>query len=103
MLKWTPKSVDDLILIREYIAKHFTVELAIETVDGLIDYVENILTSNPLAGSILETNPLFFKIAYRGNSIYYCENPKDKDLYVVYVRPRGTDFLEDRVNAIDVA
>ncbi len=103
MLNWTPKSVDDLSLIREQIAENFTVELAIEVVDGLIDYVENILNSNPLAGSILETNPLFFKISCKGNSIYYCENPKDKDLYVVYVRPRGTDFLEDRVNTIEVA
>lgn len=103
MLRWTPKSEEDLILIRKHIAENFTFDLAIETVDGLIDYVENTFTSNPLAGSILETNPLFFKLTYRGNSIFYCENPKDKNLYIVYIRPRGTNLSEDRIKNNEVA
>jgi len=98
MLKWTPKSEKDLDAIREHIAKNFSVDLAIQTVERLIDYVESTLDSNPLAGSILNSNPLFFKLVYKGNSIFYCENPKDRYLYVVYVRPRGTDQLEERLN-----
>lgn len=103
MLKWTPKSEEDLHIIREHIAKNFNFDLAIQTVENLIDYVEKTLTSNPLAGSILESNPLFFKLIYRGNSIFYCENPKDKHLYVVYVRPRGTDLAENIINKGEVA
>ena len=102
MLKWTPKSEDDLDQIREHIAKNFNVDLAIATVIELVDYVERTLCSNPLAGKILESNPLFSKLIYRGNSIFYCENPKDKDLYVVYVRPRGTNIQDDRINDEDV-
>ena len=98
MLKWTPKSEDDLEQIREHIAKNFSVDLAIKTVNDLIDHVERTLCSNPLAGKILESNPLFSKLVYKGNSIFYCENPMDKDLYVVYVRPRGTDLQSDRID-----
>jgi len=87
----------------EHIAKNFTVDLAIQTVENLIDYVECTLSSNPLAGSILESNLLFFKLTYKGNSIFYCENPKDKDLYIVYVRPRRTKLLEKRINKNEVA
>jgi plasmid stabilization system protein ParE len=98
MLKWTPKSEEDLDKIGEHIAKNFGVDLAVQIVEELIDFAETTLLSNPLAGSILESNPLFFKIIYKGNSIFYCENPKDKTLYVVYVRPRGTDLSKDRIN-----
>lgn len=103
MLKWTPKSEEDLDEISEHIAKNFSVDLATQTVVRLIDYVEATLVSNPLAGSILESNPLFFKLVCEGNSIFYCENPKDKNLYIVYVRPRGTDLLADRINNNEVA
>jgi plasmid stabilization system protein ParE len=103
MLKWTPKSEGDLNEIREYIAKNFNVDLAIKIVNNIVDYAESILSRNPLAGSVLESNPLFFKLSYEGNSIYYCENPKDKHLYVVYVQPRKTDFKQDRINQKDVA
>jgi len=103
MLKWTPKSEDDLNQIREHIAKNFSVDLAIQTVNDLVDYVERTLCSNPLAGKILESNPLFSKLVYKGNLIFYCENPKDKDLYVVYVRPRGTDLQGDRIDDEEVA
>ncbi|OFZ63977.1 MAG: hypothetical protein A2577_12815 [Bdellovibrionales bacterium RIFOXYD1_FULL_36_51] len=103
MLKWTPKSEIDLDQIREHIAIQFDVDLAIEIINNLIDHVETLLSSNPLAGHIVESNPLFSKLVFDGNSIYYCENPKDKHLYIVYVRARGTDFQDDRLNTQEVA
>lgn len=103
MLKWTLKAQKDLELILEHIAKNFDVDLAINTVNDLIDFVEKTLSANPLAGMVLESNLLFSKIIYEGNSIYYCENPKDKKIYVVYVQPRGTDFIKNRVSKVDVA
>jgi plasmid stabilization system protein ParE len=103
MLKWTPKSEGDLDQIREHIAKNFNVDLAIQTVNDLVEYVDRTLSSNPLAGKILESNPLFSKLVYKGNSIFYCENPRDRDLYVVYVRPRGSDIQTDRIDDEEVA
>jgi len=103
MLKWTPKSENDLDQIREHISKNFSVDLAIDTVIDLVEHVERTLYSNPLAGKILESNPLFSKLVYKGNSIFYCENPKDKNLYVVYVRPRGTDVQGGRLSDEEVA
>ena len=102
MVKWTPKSEEDLEGIIEHIAQNFNVDLAIQVISGLVDYVEATLTSNPLAGFILESNPLFFKLTYKGNSIFYCENPQDKKLYIVYVRARGTGLLTDRLNNKEV-
>lgn len=92
MVKWTAKSEDDLDQIREHIAHNFNVDLAITIVDEIIDEVEFILSKNPLAGTILESNPLFSKLVVQGNSIYNCENPKDHDLYIVYVQARNTDL-----------
>ena len=103
MLKWTPKSVSDLEEIREHIAKNFNVDLAIQTVNNLVDFVEITLTTNPLAGKILESNPLFSKLVFEGNSIFYCENPRDKNIYVVYVRPRGTNLSRGRISNDEVA
>ena len=103
MVKWTPKSEDDLDEISNHIAENFNVELAIQTVNSIIDYVENILTKNPLAGAILESNPFFFKLVHEGNSIFYCENPKDHDLYVVYVQPRGTLLKFPRISNQEIA
>ena len=103
MVKWTPKSEADLDEIREHIAKNFNVDLAIQTVNEIVDYVETILENNPLAGMILESNPFFSKLIYEGNSIFYCENPKDHCLYIVYVQPRGTRLLESkRLNKKDL-
>ncbi len=75
MVKWTSKSKEDLDQIREHIAHNLNVDLAISTLDEIIDEVMIILFKNPLAGSILEANPLFSKLVVQGNSIYYCENP----------------------------
>lgn len=97
MVKWTPKSEEDLDQIREHIAKNFNVDLAIETVNEIIDQVESILSKNPLAGALLESNPLFSKLIVQGNSVYYCENPKDHDLYIVYVQARSTDLQGQRL------
>ena len=97
MVKWTPKSEEDLDHIREHIANNFNVELAIETVNEIIDQVEFILSKNPLAGALLESNPLFSKLVVQGNSVYYCENPKDHDLYIVYVHARNTDMKDQRL------
>ncbi len=80
MVKWAPKSEEDLDQIREHIAKNFNVDLAIETVNEIIDQVESVLSKNSLAGLILESNPLFSKLVVQGNSVCYCENPKDHDL-----------------------
>lgn len=88
MVKWTKKSEDDLDIIGEHIAENFNVELAIET----------ILGSNPLAGTILEVNPLFSKLVFEGNSIFYCENPKDRHLYIVYIQPRRAKLKTRRLN-----
>ncbi len=103
MVKWTPKSEEDLDQIREHIAKNFNVDLAIKTTIEIIDYVETILSANPLAGAILESNPLFSKLIYESNSIFYCENPLDHHLYIVYVQPRGTKFKFERLNDQDIA
>ena len=62
MVKWTPKSEDDLEEMAEYIAKNFNVDLAIQVTTELVDHVESLLSQNPLAGSILESNPLFSKL-----------------------------------------
>jgi plasmid stabilization system protein ParE len=97
MVKWTPKSEDDLDQIREHVAHNFNVDLAITIVDEIIDEVEFILSKNPLAGTLLESNPLFSKLVVQGNSIYYCENPKDHDLYIVYVQARNTDLQNQRL------
>lgn len=98
MVKWTPKSESDLDEIREYIAENFNLDLAIQIVDDLVDHTDNLLTYNPLSGSILYSNPLFSKIIFEGNSIFYCENPKDKNVYIIYVQPRGTNFKDERLN-----
>jgi plasmid stabilization system protein ParE len=103
MVKWTPKSEQDLGEILEHISLNFTVDLAITTIGEIIDHVEATLTKNPLAGSILESNPLFYKLIYKGNTIYYCENPKDKNIYIVYVQPRKTDIRLDRITDSEVA
>ncbi len=103
MVKWTPKSEDDLDLIREHIAKNFNVDLAINQVNELIDQVESVLMANPLAGMILESNPLFSKLVIEGNSIYYCENPKDRNLYIVYVQGRGTKMSSRRLTDKEIA
>lgn len=103
MVKWTPKSEDDLDQIREHIAHNFNVDLAITIVDEIIDEVDFILSKNPLAGTILESNPLFSKLVVQGNSIYYCENPKDHDLYIVYVQARNTDLQNQRLTDEGIA
>jgi len=103
MVKWTPKSEEDLDRIREHIADNFNVDLAISTIDEIIDEVEFILSKNPLAGTILESNPLFSKLVVQGNSIYYCENPKDHDLYIVYVQARNTDLQNQRLTDEEIA
>jgi len=103
MVRWTPKSEKDLEEIMEHIANHFNIDLAIETIDEIIDQVEAILSKNPLAGSILKTNPLFSKLVIKGNSVFYCENPKDRHLYVVYVRARKTDFKSQRLSNEEIA
>lgn len=103
MIKWTPKSQEDLELIMEHIAKNFGIDLAVTTVFGMVDYIETTLSKNPLMGTLLESNPLFSKIVYEGNSVFYCENPKDKNIYIVYVRPRGTRIDYNRINNEEIA
>lgn len=103
MVKWTPKSEDDLDQIPEHVAHNFNVDLAITIVDEIIDEVDFILSKNPLAGTILESNPLFSKLVVQGNSIYYCENPKDHDLYIVYVQARNTDLQNQRLTDEGIA
>jgi plasmid stabilization system protein ParE len=103
MVKWTPKLEEDLDQIREQIASNFNVNLAINFVNEIIDDVEIILSSNPLAGAILKPNPLFSKLVVQGNSVYYCENPRDRDLYVAYVQGRNTNFKSQRLSDKEIA
>jgi plasmid stabilization system protein ParE len=103
MVKWTPKSEIDLNEMREYIAENFNVDLAIKIVNDLIDTIETMLTDNPLIGKILYSNPLFSSITFKGNSVFYCENPKDKNIYIIYVQPRGTNFSKERLGSIDLS
>lgn len=103
MVKWTPKSEDDLSLIQEHIFKNFNPDLAIKVVLNITNYTNNILSKNPLAGTLVESNPFFSKLVYEGNSIYYCHNPRDNHLYVVYIRARGQAFDESRLSNDEVA
>jgi len=97
MVKWTPKAESDLDAIREYIAENFNLDLAIKIGNQIIDFTEDTLDANPLAGYLLESNPLFSRLVFKGNSIYYCENPSDRSIYIVYVQPRHTEYTEDRL------
>jgi len=97
MVKWTPKSEQALNHIREHIAKNHGVALAIEIVNELVDKVESMLLANALCGSLVESSLLFSKITILENTVYYCENPKDKDIYIIYVRARKTDFDMERL------
>ena len=103
MVKWTPKSENDLEEILVHIANNFTPDLALTTVEEIINFTELTLTTNPLAGAIFESNPLFYKLNHKGNTIFFCENPKDKNLYIVYIQPRKTDLKLDRLNQNEVA
>lgn len=100
MIKWTPKVEDDLSLILEHIAENFSADLVISTINKLAITLETLLSKNPLAGSLLAENPFFSKVIVEGNSIYYCENPKDKHLYIVYIRPRNMDLEINRLKRL---
>lgn len=102
MLKWTPKAIEDLELIIDHISSNFSSELAFKTIDELVQYVERTIGSNPLVGHLLESNPLFSKLVCEGNSIYYCENPIDRNYYIVYVQPRGTNLKKMRLKTDEV-
>jgi len=97
IVKWTTQSEQDLDELREYIAGNFNVDLAIQTANELINTVEKMLIDNPLCGQLLESNPLFSKLIYKGNVIYYCENPKDKSIYMIYLHARKKR-IEKRTN-----
>lgn len=99
MLKWTPKAEDDLLQIQNHIAANFNDQTALSTILAIIDYCESTLNNNPLAGKILASNPLFSVIIFEGNSIYYCENPQDKNLYIVYVQARHTKTDHNRIKS----
>lgn len=103
MVKWTPKSQNDLEEMMVHISENFNLDLATEIIYGLVDYTESILSENPLAGKLLESNPLFSKLIYKGNTIYYCENPNERCLYVVYVQVRKMKLKPDRLNQDEVA
>lgn len=103
MVKWTPKSETDLEEIAEHISENFNSNLAVEIIYKIIDFVEITLSKNPLAGSIFEENLLFSKLVFEGNSIFYCENPIDKNLYIVYVQGRNTRFRPERMVDEEVA
>lgn len=97
-LKWTPKAEADLKEIFGHVSTNFDKALAKKVVTSLIDHTESVLSSNPLAGRILTSNPLFSYLVIDGNRVFYCENPRDKCLYVVYVQARSTLFQSERVN-----
>jgi plasmid stabilization system protein ParE len=99
MLKWTPKAEADLMQIQDHVARHFNHDQALRIVLELVDFCEKTLDKNPLAGQIVTANPLFSVLHFEGNSIYYCENPQDKNLYVVYVRARFTQLDKKRIKS----
>ena len=100
MVKWTPKSENDLEEIAEYIAKNFNADLAIQVINELVDYVESLLSRSPLAGHLLESNPLFSKIIFKDNTIFYCENTHDKNIYIVYVQNRKGRLKKNRLKSL---
>ena len=102
MIKWTVEAEKDLDLIRNHLAKNFSADLAIDVVNELVIFVDQVLLENPLIGVLVEDNLLFSKLVYKGNAVYYCENPKDKNLYIVHVRPRHTDLNPERLNLKDL-
>jgi plasmid stabilization system protein ParE len=103
MVKWTPKSQKDLEKILNYISLNFNVELAIKLVNELIDYVEKTLSTSPLAGYVFEQNPLFSVLVFEGNQIFYCENPKDHNIYIVYVKSRGQKIKRKRISQKEIS
>ena len=96
-------SEEDLEKILEHIATNFNIKLAYETVDSMINFIESTLSKNALAGKLVDGNPLFSKIVFEGNSIFYCENPIDKNLYIVYVQPRTMKLKKGRLSDEEVA
>ncbi|MCO4755245.1 MAG: type II toxin-antitoxin system RelE/ParE family toxin [Bacteriovoracaceae bacterium] len=102
MIKWTPKAKQDLEEIAHHIAENFDSELAYQKIDELIGQVKLILTHNPLAGKLLTSNPLFSQLVLEENSIYYCENPRDGHVYIVYIQARGTRLRHERLNPKDI-
>ena len=103
MVKWTPKSEKDLEQILDHISENFNVNLAIESVNSIIDFVETTLSLNPLAGMLVESNPLFSRLVYKENSIYYCENPQDKNIYIVYVQVRNMKLISGRLSEEEIS
>lgn len=99
MVKWTPQSEADLDSIQNHIAQNFNVDLAIKITHEIIEHVERILSLNPLAGSILESNPLFSKIIFKGNIIFYTEHPLSRDIYIIYIKPRGNQLDYSRLRS----
>jgi len=102
MVKWTPKSEDDLEEILTHVSNNFTTDLTLTVVEEIINFTELTLSSNPLAGAIFESNPIFSKLNHEGNTIFYCENPKDRNIYIIYVQPRKTDLKLERLNKNEV-
>lgn len=99
---WTPKSENDLENIYSFVCNHFSNEKAKEVVINIINYTEEVLSNNPLAGKILESNPMFSFLVFEGNSIFYCEHPKNKNIYIIYVQPRKTNLDSDRINPKEI-
>ena len=102
MIKWTPKVNQDLHRIAHHISDNYDSELAYQKIEDLIIKVKSILTQNRLAGKLVTSNPLFSKLVLNENSIYYCENPKDRFIYIVYVQARGMNFKSERLNLKDI-
>ncbi|MCP4911603.1 MAG: type II toxin-antitoxin system RelE/ParE family toxin [Oligoflexia bacterium] len=96
-IKWTPKSEEDLQEIFNHVEKSFDSKKAKEVIINLINFTESTLRSNPLAGRILESNPMFSYLVFEGNLIFYCEHPISRDIYIIYVQPRRTEIKDKRL------
>lgn len=96
-IKWTPKSESDLDQLHKILSENFEKLKADEVIVNLIESTEFILSKNPLAGKILETNPLFSFLVIEGNKIFYTENPKEKTLYIIYVQARKSNLKNERL------
>ena len=56
--------------ILAHVSNNFTIDQALTVVEKIINFSETTLSSNPLAGAIFESNPIFYKLNHEGNTIF---------------------------------
>jgi plasmid stabilization system protein ParE len=84
---WSEQAKEDLERIFVHIADGFTVELAVEITNRLVDGVE-ALSCFPRKGSISPNFSGIRELILDSNTVYYREN--ESDIVIASVRPRRT-------------